>query len=354
MQPKNRILPLVSLALLSLFCSCGIKWAQHKKKYVIPATDGKPDYANLYYWAAHPWKHDPSDSVPKPLRSIYQNDSLADVFFIHPTTFTDKDDSAENARLDDAALNAKTDYTAILYQASAFNQNTRVIAPRYRQMHLRLFFSGILQTTKPLDFAYADVEAAFKYYLAHYNHGRPIIIAAHSQGSIHANRLLRRFFEGQPLQRQLVCAYVIGMPMPLPDMLHTKLGPCPDSLATGCTAGWRTFKKGYREKKPKLMLHVTTNPLSWTQDSALAPTGLNTGGMLINFNKLRKGLTNARVNGVVLWTRKPRFFGNFLYPTKLYGHYIGYHIGDINLYYNNIRQNVAARIRSYYAANPKP
>jgi hypothetical protein len=34
-------------------------------------------------------------------------DSTVDVFFIHPTTFTDRKDERWNADMDDAALNAK-------------------------------------------------------------------------------------------------------------------------------------------------------------------------------------------------------------------------------------------------------
>jgi alpha-beta hydrolase superfamily lysophospholipase len=64
----------------------------------------------------------------------------------------------------------------------------------------------------PVDLAYADVKAAFQYYLAHYNEGRPIIIAGHSQGTAHATRLLHEFFEHDPkLRRQLVAAYLIGI-----------------------------------------------------------------------------------------------------------------------------------------------
>ena len=53
-----------------------------------------------------------------------------------------------------------------------------------------------------------DVKAAFQYYLEHYNNGRPIIIASHSQGTTHAKRLLKEFFDGTALQHQLVAAYL--------------------------------------------------------------------------------------------------------------------------------------------------
>src|SRR5689334_10472027 len=46
-----------------------------------------PDYSDLYFWAAHPWKKDMSDSIPGFLGNETR-DSLADVFYMHPTTFT--------------------------------------------------------------------------------------------------------------------------------------------------------------------------------------------------------------------------------------------------------------------------
>jgi hypothetical protein len=108
--------------LLLLFSSCSDKYLAYKSLYQFKSEDKKPDYSNLNYWAAHPLKWDPSDSIPKPLRKE-KRDTLVDVFFLHPTMYTMKlKDSALNADIDDAYLNAKTDYSSILYQASVFNQ----------------------------------------------------------------------------------------------------------------------------------------------------------------------------------------------------------------------------------------
>ena len=97
-----------------------------------------PDYNKPVYWAAHPWKSDPSDSLPELLLTD-KNDSLVDVFFIHPTTYTGTRQEW-NADINNAYINAKTDYSSILYQASVFNQHCRIFAPRYRQAHLSAFF----------------------------------------------------------------------------------------------------------------------------------------------------------------------------------------------------------------------
>jgi Protein of unknown function (DUF3089) len=325
-----------------LLAACSKKNHAHVSRYQFKSSNGQPDYAHLSYWAAHPWVHDPSDSLPKALRHQITNDSSADVFFVHPTTFTDKADTNWNALIDDAKLNAKTDYSTILYQASAFNQNTRVFAPRYRQAHYRSFFENSPESVAAFEMAYADIKAAFTYYLSHWNHNKPIIIAAHSQGTVHAAHLLKDFFEGKPLMDKLVSAYLIGMP--LPEIYFTLLKPCQDSLGTGCFVGWRSYKKGYIEPDfvaKEDFKSIVTNPLTWKMDTEPAPTSSNTGSVLKNFSKLKKRVTNAQVHGNVLWVRKPKFFGNFLLTTK------NYHIADINLFYNNIRQNMAARLSAY-------
>ncbi|MEO6820156.1 MAG: DUF3089 domain-containing protein [Ginsengibacter sp.] len=300
------------------------------------------DYKNLNNWAAHPLKKDPSDQIPSnaPDQRI---DSLADVFFIYPTTYTDdKMAMGWNANIDDKALNKKTDNSAILYQASVFNRYCRVYAPRYRQANIAAFYSDDKQSSKEaLDRAYKDVKAAFQYYLKYENHGRPIIIASHSQGTLHAGRLLREFFENKPLEKQLVAAYIIGLPV-FTDYF-TAIKPCKDSSATGCFVTWRTFEEGYiapfvQEETRKA---IVINPLTWSTDTTMAPATLNKGGMLRNFNKLIPGLVQAQIHGNVLWVNKPRFLGSIFIKTK------NYHIADYNFFYENIRDNAGVRINSF-------
>ncbi|RYY69109.1 MAG: DUF3089 domain-containing protein [Chitinophagaceae bacterium] len=329
---------LMAAALISTGCSSGKNITQEQ-----PLQQRRPDYSNLSDWAAHPWKWDPSDSIPKPLRKSFRKDSVVDVFFVHPTTLTSKKFVGSNADLDDAALNNKTDLSSILYQASIFNEQARVFAPRYRQAHYRNYFiEDTLAARLAFELAYQDVKNAFEYYLQHYNNGRPIIVASHSQGTTHAARLLREYFEGKLLQNKLVCAYVIGMATPA-DYFVT-LSPCKDSASTGCFLGWRTFKKGSEGSsftRAEKFSNIVTNPLSWNTGTANVPASANKGAVLTKFNKISKG-TSAQVHNNILWTDKPKFFGSFLLRTK------NYHIGDMNLFYMNIREDVMRRIGLYW------
>lgn len=332
------------LFLVSMLClfSCAPRYNKFISGYSHEVKHGTPDYSNLYYWAAHPYKKDPSDSIPKPLIDRSVKDSTVDVFFLHPTTFTDREDTNWNANIEDAAINAKTDYSTILYQASVFNE-CRVFSPRYRQANIRSYYTtDIMAAKKALDLAYQDIKESFQYYLDHYNQGRPIIIASHSQGSTHAQRLLKEFFENNILKNRLVVAYVLGMYMP--DNYFTDLKMCRDSTQTGCLVGWRTFKNGYEPDfvKKEKNSGMITNPLTWTISSEHAAYRLNKGGVITDFNKLRPHITDARIHDGILWINKPHIPGSFLLRMK------NFHIGDINLFYVNIRENVRQRIAAFW------
>ncbi|MEO7924340.1 MAG: DUF3089 domain-containing protein [Chitinophagaceae bacterium] len=326
-----------------LLASCSNKYEALRSNYSFKSADGRPDYASLDYWAAHPWKWDPSDSIPAPLRNE-PRDSVVDVFFLHPTTYTSKRRmKGRNAAIDDDRTNAKTDYSTILYQASVFNQQGRLFAPRYRQAHITTFFMNDKEkATMAFSLAYEDLRNAFQYYLEHWNGGRPIIIASHSQGSLMAEKLLKEFFEDKPLKNKLVVAYIIGWPVPKEYFSSLKM--CEDSLQTGCICSWRTFRNGfvpYYLKKENGNSYVT-NPLNWTTGSDYASRNMNKGSVLVKFNKVYSNAADAKISNGLLYTRKPKFPGSFFYFTR------NYHVGDINLFYFNIRTNVQQRINMFW------
>lgn len=332
----NRFLLLLFIPVLS---GCSKKYHSYAGNYQFIKKSNTPDYNSLDYWAAHPWKKDPSDSIPKPLLNE-KRDSLADVFFIHPTTYT-QSKKEWNADINNATLNAKTDYSTILYQASVFNRHCRIFAPRYRQAHLSAFFTSSEESKNAFDTAYADVKNAFEFYLKHYNNNRPVIIAGHSQGGKMTARLLKDFFDGKPLQKKLVAAYIIGWP--IPQNSFEQIPVCKDSLETNCFCGWRTFKKDYLPayvKKEETLSYVT-NPLSWTTATDYIGAGKNKGSVLKDFNKIIPQTTDAQIYHGVLWCNRPKFRGSLFYRSR------NYHIGDVNLFYMNLRENIEQRIFSY-------
>ena len=254
-----------------------------------------------------------------------------------------------NASLKDAKLNAYTDYTSILNQASIFNLAGKIYAPRYRQAHINSYSpKNSVDTLKALaafELAYQDVKTAFEYFLAHYNNGRPIIIASHSQGSTHTKRLLKEYFDNKPLAKKLVAAYVVGMAIDPAD--YTQLKSCETPESIGCICAWRTYQEGYI---PNFILKekfnsIVTNPLSWNKNQPVVDRKSNKGAVLYQFNKIVPNVADAINHDGILWTGKPHFLGSFLYKTS------NYHIADYNFYYLSVRQNAVDRAESYFKSN---
>ncbi|MEY4629850.1 MAG: hypothetical protein RLZZ595_2176 [Bacteroidota bacterium] len=341
----NKTLVLFLLFATWLFvASCSNKITSYTGVAAFKSTNGVPDYSNLDYWAAHPDKWDPSDTVPKPLVTNPM-EKVADVFFLHPTTLTgERTTGVTNAQIDDSLLNYKTDYSPILYQASAFNERSRIFAPRYRQAHIGMYAEkDSVAKYAAFNMAYDDIKRAFQYYLEHENKGRPIIIASHSQGTTHSTRLLKEFFDQQPLSKQLVCGYLVGMGVKKDEYVNIPV--CNDGNSTGCFVSWRTFRSDYNDgwaKRSDTGIAVV-NPISWTTTTEVADRWKQQGTVLYNMNKVYQNTQSAQVEGSALWVSHPKFPGSFLYRSK------NFHAGDINLFYVDIRKDVSRRIDAFLA-----
>ena len=300
------------------------------------------DYSQLSNWAAHPMLKDKADLVPNNPNASAQDDLLADVFFVHPTTYTTKSiNDAWNAPVNNEKLNKLTDASTIQYQASIFNKAGRIFVPRYRQAHIQAYFlKDEKRAEKIFNIAYEDVKDSFEYYLKEYNKGRPFIIASHSQGTTHTARLIKELIDGTELRSQLVAAYLIGMP--ILKQAFTNIGPCKDKDETMCFVSWRTYKAAYIPEDAILGDSIAVhNPLSWQMDDSFVDKSENTGAILRNFNKIIDNAATAQVNNGILWASKPKFAFSFLFTRK------NYHIADLNFYYFNVQENAIHRVLKY-------
>lgn len=320
------------------------KVTENQKVSMSPVNPGAPpDYSNLQNWAASPFKVDTSDSIPAFLKDEVRN-QLADVFFIHPTSyFSEVEDAGWNAYLNDSEVNYETDLRSVLFQSTVFNGSCRVFAPRYRQAHMNAFYERTSPRAKAaFDLAYSDVRKAFLYFLENYSKNRPVIIASHSQGSLHAIRLLQEFFDGKPLQSRLVCAYVVGYQIRKDAFKNLPIGVRPDQ--TGCFVGWRSYAKG---EIPKGIAaengnSVCVNPLTWTTSEQWAPPELHRG-IMNNFERIVPHTIGAGIEPTskILWIETPVVLDEKKGTIK------NYHIWDYNLFWMNIRENVKVRIDAY-------
>jgi hypothetical protein len=335
---KNLFFLLLSLLLLQ---ACQVRPAAYTSTTVPPP----PDYSNPKSWAALPSKMDPADSTPDTAFTDRQATATVDVFFLHPTTYTYKS-KGWNGDIGDEKLNNKTDETTILHQASIFNGAGRVYAPRYRQAHLRSYFTDDkTSAAEAFDLAYEDLKSAFEYYLTHFNHGRPIIIATHSQGTQHGQRLIKEFFDGKPLGKQLVAAYLVGWP--IPENTFQTIPPCETPGQTECFCSWRSFKYGYVPRKfPAGDSISVVNPLLWTTSHEQAPKSLDQGTVLSKYGKVFPHIADAKIENGLLWVHKPKIPGSIFFTRR------NYHVADFNLFWVNVRENAQRRVAAYNAAHP--
>jgi hypothetical protein len=336
-----------------------------------PAAPPAPDYALPQAWAAWPGRASEADTLapglPPPRLKEHEK---VDVFFVHPTTYLVG--SAHNARYDEpGAASTQIEQGVLRFQASAFNACCRIYAPHYRQAALSAFWSlGEDDAKAAYEVAYADVVRAFDYYVAHENHGRPFILASHSQGSLHALRLLEERIAGRPLSERLVAAYVIGYYVPA-DIGRLGIAVCDSPTQTGCLVDWNTVKEGVRGsdreesrfiwwegryQHPAGRALVCVNPLNW-RAGGKAGAELNLGAL----PGVRPGeellpvvprLTGAQCDGALLHIdialSQRRGFANAL---TLFG---SYHVYDYNIFYTNIRVNAEDRVRAYRTDGPVP
>ena len=111
----TRIVSLLSL-LTILISNAFAQGYCNPTRFSLSPCPPPPQYQNLENWSALPTKKDPSDDCPRGLKNNQEN-APADVFFIHPTTYTEKPETEFlwNQDLRDASLNKIVDESPMRY-----------------------------------------------------------------------------------------------------------------------------------------------------------------------------------------------------------------------------------------------
>ena len=146
-------------------------------------------------------------------------------------------------------------------QASAFNSVGAIWAPKYRQATFGAFLTSEDNARRALDFAYRDVLAAYEEFLREAPADRPIILAAHSQGSLHLMRLLQERMRGAPEARRIVAAYVIGWPVSeTADLPALPFPACERPDQARCLLSWQSFSEPADPSQVTDVYDATTGP----------------------------------------------------------------------------------------------
>jgi hypothetical protein len=287
------------------------------------------------------------------------------VFFVHPTSYLNR--ASWNAPLANGG-DPEAERIARIYlrgMASPFNAASEIWAPRYRQATFGAFLTDAPEARQAIDAAYADVREAFRYFLSSVDPGTPIVLAGHSQGSLHLKRLIAEEVKGTPVASRLVAAYVIGWPVStLHDLPVMGLPACAAPEQTGCVVSWSSFAEpadpgtlletysstpALDGKAPGNEPMLCTNPLSGTP-GASAPASANLGTLVpedsMEKGTLQPGLVPARCDrrGLLLIGPPPEM-GSYVLPGN------NYHVYDLPLFWANTKADVARRVGAWKPAN---
>lgn len=332
---------LISFILLLGFSLMGCSTMYKTVDFELKNAPKTPDYSNQKYWAALPGHY------PAELLKIVegQDQKEADVFFMYPTLLTNKKNPDWNANISDSEVRRQVLEKPIALQASAWASAANLYAPFYRQAHYRIFVEPYeKQGHGAWELAYEDLRNSFAYYLEHYNQGKPIIIAAHSQGSYHAIRLLKEFFDGKPLQKQLVAAYLVGATISPNAFKEIPLLEQPN--ATGGFVSWNTYKMNKTPKQYDAVFKgkVATNPITW--DASLKAEETQHKGVLYQDGKLYPNSLSIQKTDGLLWSTVPKI------PKRFFMSFIkNYHFADVNLFWGDIQKNAQLRVDEWLSKN---
>ena len=181
---------------------------------------------------------DGSKSVERPARAA---NPRVDCFYVYPTVSNEPTGNASLSIGLPEILVAEA-------QAAPFSQVCKVYAPVYRQITNDGLVKRSLHASPAM--AYGDVVAAWRDYLAHWNHGRGVVLIGHSQGAYVLKHLVSTVIERSPAQRRLlVSAILLGGQVHAAnastggagDFAHVP--PCAKSTSTGCVIAYSSFDR---------------------------------------------------------------------------------------------------------------
>lgn len=337
-------------------------------EFVAPPASETPDYSLAKNWIARPdLPTDAARWTPKGYQAA-TTPGVA-VFFALPTAIFDR--GRWNAPIADAEID-KRNAMFLRMNASVFNGVGGVWAPRYRQATSGAFMTPKPEAARAMDLAYADVLAAFDAFVAAQPAGRPIILAGHSQGSMHLLRILKERIAGTPLAARIIAVYLGGWPISLSaDLPALGLPGCASADQTGCILSWQSFARpadykpvreafdsylnggiGLAGKPRRGSALLCTNPLAGTMATSAEPASANLGSLVPNSDFSGGELTPKGIgaqclaSGIVDIGEPPSGFTAFVLPGN------NYHVYDYPLFWANLRADVERRVGNFGAPAP--
>jgi hypothetical protein len=133
-------------------------------------------------------------------------------------------------------------------QVARFGEVCRLFAPFYKQMTFGTYFGSSADHEQRFQVAFADVMASFRWYLAHTDASRRVVLIGHSQGAQMIERLLGTTFDGDAtLRSRLLVAMPIGGDVAVAEGsdkggTFQNIPVCTADDELGCVVAYNTFR----------------------------------------------------------------------------------------------------------------
>ncbi len=295
------------------------------------------------------------------------NPKRVDVFYLYPTCYERPDASAPIICAVNNAAMMRGARVAYSRQSTAFAPYANIYAPYYRQADsaARAALPPAEQVKIVAGAPTVDGIAAFAYYIKHYNHGRPFILAGHSLGSnVLANLLAKYMKKHRAVYKRMIAAYVIGYSI-TPRYLAANpiLKFAKGASDTGVIVSWNTEAPTVEGTNPVILPGgIAINPITWTRKQTEATAAQNLGSIELDPATGRPvldaeghilrvlNLADARVDkakGVIICSSinpaVPPYYMPGGFPQGVL------HPFDYPFYFFDIRANAANRTRHYFS-----
>ncbi len=318
------------------------------------------DYNLASSWFAIPME-DPNIEQNKFDTSYFvSNLPQCDVFFIHGTVLENEgkiylDPSNSDHRILPTYSN--------LSQVSCFRNVGRIFQPHYRQLSMEAFINtGEFTYNSYFELPMADIISAYNAYMVNWNVGRPVIIAAHGQGSVLALNLLKHLNATDRKFDKLVAAYLIGCTVTIQDLIDCNLPLSAKFDDICCIITYNCLAQGTDQGLMLFPDALCTNPLNWCNNlknqrgkidsctmSGFADKSLHFGKVDINIDGTGDETPNfsdawidIHTGGLILgaYTKDNSPLDKYFPRGDL-------HLHNYSLFYRNLEKNCLQRIKAF-------
>lgn len=152
--------------------------------------------------------------------------------------------------------------------------------------------------------------------------------------------------------KRMVAAYPIGFAVTKDWLAKTGLKFAEGATDTGVIVSWNTEGPANKDASNMVLAPggLSINPINWKRDDTYASVKENLGSLTVESKLVTPGIADARVDtvrgSVIVTTADAELYAIPADGAPMFGPE-SYHLHDYGFFYNNLKQNVADRIKAF-------